>query len=65
MEDTLQETGQLRKFCSKVFIGQIYSKIVMNGSNIVTDVRDWATSIEEMRCLYQELWWFRFFMYEG
>ena len=36
----------------------------MNGSNIVTDVREWATSIEEMRCLYKELWWCGFLMYK-
>ena len=55
MEDTLQETEQLRKFSSQVFIGQLYLKIVMNGLNIVTDVREWAVLIEEMRCLYNEL----------
>ena len=55
MEDTLQETEQLRKLSSRVFIGQLYSKIVMNGLNTVTDVREWATSIEEIRCLCKEL----------
>ena len=65
MEDTLQETEQLKKFSSQVFIGQLYSKIVMNGSYIVTDVREWVTSIEEMRCLYKELWWCIFLMYGG
>ena len=63
MEDTLQETEQPRKFSSQVFIGQLYSKTIMNGSNIVTYVREWATSIEQMRYLYKELWWSKFFMY--
>ena len=64
LEDTLQETEQLKKFSSQVFIGQIYLKIVMNGSNTVTNVREWAILIEEMRCLCKELWWCRFLMYE-
>ena len=63
MDDTLQEKEQLRKIFGQVFIGQLYLKIVMNGSNIVTDVREWAILVEEMRCLYKELWWCRFFMY--
>ena len=63
MEYTLQETEQLKKFSSQVFISQLYSEIVMNESNIVIDVREWATSIEEMRCLCKELWWCRFLMY--
>ena len=40
MEDTLQETKQLIKFSSQFFIGQLYLEIVMNGSNIVTNVRE-------------------------
>ena len=44
MEDTLQETEHPIKFSSQVFISQLYSKIVLNGLNIVTDVREWATS---------------------
>ena len=51
MEDTLQEIKQLYKFSNYVFIGQLYSEIVMNGSNIVIDVKEWATLVEEMRCL--------------
>ena len=43
MEDILQETKQPRKFSSQVFISQLYSKTVLNGLNIVTDVREWAT----------------------
>ena len=31
MEDTLQEKQQPRKFSNKVFIGLLYSKVVMNG----------------------------------
>ena len=55
MKDTLQETKQLRKFSSQDFIGQLYSEIATNRSNIVTDFKEWATSIEEMRCLCKEL----------
>ena len=65
MEDTLQETKQPKKFSKQVFIGQLYSNTVLNGLNIVTDVREWATSTEEMRCLYKESWWCIFFMYGG
>ena len=65
MEDTLQETNNIEKFSSQVFIGQLYSETILNGLNIVTDVREWTTSTEEMRCLYKESWWCRFFMYEG
>ena len=31
MEDTLQETRQPIKFLNKIFIGLLYSKIVLNG----------------------------------
>ena len=31
MKDTLQDTGQPRKFSSWVFIGQLYSETVLNG----------------------------------
>ena len=44
MEDTFQETEQPRKFSKQVFIGQLYLEIVLNGLNIVTNVREWATS---------------------
>ena len=60
MKDALQKTKQPRKFSNQVFIGQLYSKTVMNRSNIVTDVKKWTTSIEEMRCLWKESWWCRF-----
>ena len=43
MEDTLQETRQARKFSNKDFIGLLYSKIVLNGENIVMLVKEWAT----------------------
>ena len=65
MEDTLQEIEQPEKFFNQIFIGQLYSETILNGLNIVTDVREWETSIEEMRCVCKELWWFRFFMYGG
>ena len=42
MEDTLQETEQARKFSNHVHIDQLYSETVLNGLNIVTDVREWA-----------------------
>ena len=40
MEDTLQEIEQPKKFSSQVFIGRLYSKTILNGLNIVTDVRE-------------------------
>ena len=40
MEDTLQETKQKKYFSSQIFIGQLYLKTVLNGLNIVTDVRE-------------------------
>ena len=65
MEDTLQEIEQPKKISSQVYIGQLYSKIVMIRLNIVTYVRELATSTKEMRCLCKESWWCRFFMYGG
>ena len=43
MEDTLQEKEQPIKFSNQVFIGLLYSEIVLNGLNIVIDVRERAT----------------------
>ena len=40
MEDTLLEIEQLRKFSNQVLSGQPYLNTVVNGSNIVTDVRE-------------------------
>ena len=42
MKDTLQETKQPRKFFNQVFIGLLYSNIVLNRLNIVIIVREWA-----------------------
>ena len=42
MEGTLQETEQSRKFSNQVFTCLLYSKIVLNGLNVVIDVREWA-----------------------
>ena len=42
MEDTLQETEQSRKFSNQVFISLPYLKTVLNRSNIVIIVREWA-----------------------
>ena len=64
MEDTFKETEQPRKFSNQVFIGQLYSGTVLNGLNTVTDVREWATSTEKMRCLCKELWWCGFLIYD-
>ena len=41
MEGTLQEIEQPRKFSNQVFTGLLYSEIVLNGLNIVIDVREW------------------------
>ena len=54
MNDTLQETEHPKKFSSQVFIDQFYSETVLNGLNIVINVRKWAISTEEMRCLCKE-----------
>ena len=43
MEDTLQETGQPRKFYNQDFIGLPYSETILNELNIVIDAREWAT----------------------
>ena len=40
MEGTLQEAKQPKKFSNQVFTGLLYSKIVLNGLNIVIDVRE-------------------------
>ena len=42
MEDTLQEKEHHIKFANHVFIGLLYSETVLNGSNIVIDVREWT-----------------------
>ena len=42
MEHTLQETEHPRKFSNQVFTSLLYSKAVLNGLNIVIDVREWA-----------------------
>ena len=41
-EGTLQETEQPRKFSNQVFTGLLYSETILNGLNIVMDVREWA-----------------------
>ena len=42
MEDTLQETKEPRKFSNQVFTGLLYSETVLNGLNIVINVREWT-----------------------
>ena len=42
MKDTLQETEQPRKFSDQVFTGLLYSEIVLNGLNIMINVKEWA-----------------------
>ena len=65
MEGILQETEQPRKFSNQVFIGLLYSEIVLNGLNIVIDVREWAILTEGMKCICKGFWWCKFFMYGG
>ena len=43
IEDTLQETGQPRKFYNQDFIGLLFSETVLNGLNIVIDAKEWTT----------------------
>ena len=40
MEDTLQEIEQPIKFSNQVFIGLLFLKTVLNGQNMVINVRD-------------------------
>ena len=42
MEDTFPEKEQPRKFSNHVFTGLLYLEIVLNGLNIVIDVREWT-----------------------
>ena len=42
MEDTLQEKEQPIKFSNQVFTGLLYLETVLNGLNIMIDVREWA-----------------------
>ena len=41
MEDTLQETEQPRKFSNQVFTSILYLETILNGLNIVINVREW------------------------
>ena len=41
-EGTLLKIEQPRKFSNQVFIGLFYSETVLNGLNIVIDVKEWA-----------------------
>ena len=41
-EGTLQEIEQPRKFSNQVFIGLLYLETIMNGLNIVIDVKEWT-----------------------
>ena len=43
MEDTLEEIEQPTKFFNHVFIGLLYSETILNGLNIVINVREWVT----------------------
>ena len=42
MDDTLQETGQPRKFSNQESTSLLYSETILNGLNIVIDVRESA-----------------------
>ena len=41
MEDTLQEIEQPRKFSNQVFTSVLYLETILNGLNIVINVREW------------------------
>ena len=56
MEVILQDKGQLKRSYSLVSTGQYCLETVLNGSSSVTNAREWATSTEEMKCLYKESW---------
>ena len=42
MKGTLQEIEHPRNFSNQVFTGLLYSETILNGSNIVIDVKEWA-----------------------
>ena len=65
IDDTLQKTKQPRKFFNQVFTSLPYSETVLNGLNIMIDVREWAILTEGMKCLYKGSWWCRFFYVWG
>ena len=53
MEVILQDKGQLRRSSNLVSTGQHCSETVLNGSSYVKNVKEWATSTKEMKCLFK------------
>ena len=43
MENALQETEQPKKFSNQVFTSLRYLETVLNGLNIMIDVKEWIT----------------------
>ena len=64
MKVTLQGKGQLRKSSNMVSTSQYCSQTILNGSSSVTEVKEWATSIKGMKCLWKESWWYKSLVYE-
>ena len=50
MGDTFQEKEQLIRYSNLDSIGPLFSKIVLNGLNYVTDARKLEISAAEMKC---------------
>ena len=63
MKVILQDKEQLIRSSNLVSTSQHYLKTILNGLSSVTNVRKWATSTEEMKCLYKESWLCRFFLH--
>ena len=50
MGGTFQEKEQLIRYSNRDFIGPLFSKIVLNGLNYVTDAKRLEISAAEMKC---------------
>ena len=60
---TIVKKEQLSRFYSVGFIGQAYSRMLKNGARVVNDARSLEHLVGEMKCLINESWKSRFFMY--
>ena len=50
MGGTFQEKVQLIRYSNRDFIGPLFSEIVLNGLNYVTDAKRLEISAAEMKC---------------
>ena len=63
MEDTFQGTKQPTKFSNQVFIGLLFSRIVLNGLKFVISAKEWEISAKGMKYPYMVSWWCNYLMY--